>query len=75
MASYQQQMLKFRQQVRATSEVWLAKTKKLVAIYRTDLKSPELDNNDKEFLRASISQLEDRARTYKELIARTSRRK
>ena len=75
MASYQQQMLKFRQQVRATSEVWLAKTKKLIAVYKSDLKSPELDNNDKEFLRASISQLEDRARTYKELIARTSRRK
>ena len=75
MASYQQQMLKFRQQVRATSEVWLAKTKKLIAIYKTDLKSPGLDNNDKEFLKASISQLEDRARTYQELIARTSRRK
>jgi hypothetical protein len=75
MASYQQQMLKFRQQVRATSEVWLTKTKKLMAVYKSDLKSPELDNNDKEFLRASISQLEDRARTYKELIARTSRRK
>jgi hypothetical protein len=71
MASYQQQMFTFHQQVRTTSEVWLAKTYRLIAIYKTDVKSPGLDNNDKEFLRASISQLEDKVRTYKELITQT----
>ncbi len=75
MASYQQQMLKLHQQVRATSEAWLAKTKKIIEIYKTDLKSQGLDDYDKEFLKVSISQLEERIKTYEELIAQTHRKK
>lgn len=75
MASYQQQMVKFHQQVRATSEAWLAKTKKRIEIYKTDLKSQGLDDNDKEFLKVSIGLLEDEVKTYKELIAQTRRKK
>jgi hypothetical protein len=75
MASYQQQMVKFHQQVRATSEVWLAKTKKRIEIYKADLKKQGLDDNDKDFLKVSISLLEDEVKTYKELIAQTHRKK
>jgi hypothetical protein len=74
MATYRQQMLNFHQQVRSTSEVWLAKTKRLIEIYKTALRSQGLDDNDKEFLKASISQLEHRIKTYKELIAQTRRK-
>jgi len=75
MASYQQQMVKFHQQVRATSEVWLAKTKRRIEIYKADLKKQGLDDNDKDFLKVSISLLEDEVKTYKELIAQTRRKK
>ena len=75
MASYQQQMLKFQQQVRATSKAGLEKTKKRIEIYRGDLKSQRLDDNDKEFLKVSINLLEDEVKTYKELIAQTRRKK
>lgn len=75
MASYQQQMLKFHQQVRATYEAGLAKTRKKIEMYKRDLKSGGLDDNDKAFLEVTISQLEDQVKTYKELIAQTRRKK
>jgi predicted metal-dependent hydrolase len=65
---------KFRLQVRESSEAWLKKTNKKIAIYRADLKEPGLDDRDKGFLKASIQLLEDEAKMYKELIHQTYRK-
>ena len=75
MATYQQQMLKFHQQVRTAQEELLAKTKKKIEMFKRDLKAKGLDDNDKVFLEANISKLENDVRIYKELIAQTRRKK
>jgi hypothetical protein len=75
MSSYLTQMLVFQRQVRTTSDVWLAKIRKQIEICESNLKSPELDERGRAFLKANLSKLEEEIRPFKELIVLTHGKK
>ncbi len=75
MSSFEQQVLLFQRQVRATSKVGLVKTKRKLEIAKKALKSDSLDDDYKEFLEVTVSQLESEIKHYEELIAQTRRHK